>query len=175
MSLSQTQSIEAIEDTGLFKANDTVHAELRSVLSVLPSMSGNAFTGGLSSEDIITVQASPWRQVKWLVMRELLNAKRDTGALFGKFGVIIFLSLLLGVIFLGAGNKDNSNPNHFAAHFGAVTFISLGSMFIVASPVMLAFPYERPLFMREYSTGTCKLLLIVTVYATLSNLQLQHI
>ena len=32
--------------------------------------------------------------------------------------------------------------------------VSISSMFGMAQPVMLAFPFERPLFLREYSTGT---------------------
>lgn len=32
--------------------------------------------------------------------------------------------------------------------------LTISSMFGSATPIMLAFPFERPLFMREYSTGT---------------------
>ena len=52
------------------------------------------------------------------------------------------------------GSKDDSEFSNFQSHFGAVTMITISSMFGSATPIMLAFPFERPMFMREYSTGT---------------------
>lgn len=43
--------------------------------------------------------------------------------------------------------------------------VLISGMFGQAQPVMLSFPYERPMFMREYSTGTCKYLLRAPVAA----------
>jgi ABC-type multidrug transport system permease subunit len=98
--------------------------------------------------------ASFWVQLKWLSYRELLNTKRDVASLIGRFGVTIFLSILYGIIFLNAGNQDDSVSSNFQSHFGAITMTVISSMFGSAQPVMLMFPFERPLFMREYSTGT---------------------
>lgn len=36
--------------------------------------------------------------------------------------------------------------------------VSIGSMMGSAQPVMLAFPLERPVFLREYATGTYSVL-----------------
>ena len=66
-------------------------------------------------------------------------------------------SLLFGLIFLGAGNRDDAFDNNFNSHFGAVTFLLISAMFGPAEAAMLAFPFERPMFMREYATGTCAL------------------
>jgi hypothetical protein len=97
-------------------------------------------------------------QVGQLAFREAVNSKRDTAALIGRFGVTIFLSILFGLIFLNAGGKDDTDNSNFNSHFGAIAMILISSMFGSAQPTMLSFPYERPMFLREYSTGTCKFL-----------------
>jgi len=55
---------------------------------------------------------------------------------------------------MGAGGKDDSIFVNFQSHFGALTMVTISSMFGAAQPILLSFPFERPMFMREYSTGT---------------------
>ena len=43
--------------------------------------------------------------------------------------------------------------NKLQSHFGALIMVLLGSMFGTAQPALLAFPEERPVFLREYSTN----------------------
>jgi ABC-type multidrug transport system permease subunit len=100
------------------------------------------------------VTAGFWLQLKSLVTREFQSVVRDKGALIGRFGVTIFLNALFGVIFWKAGEKDDGDRVNFMGHFGALTMVVISSMFGSAQPVMLMFPFERPMFMREYSTGT---------------------
>ena len=40
------------------------------------------------------------------------------------------------------------------SHFGALMFAAISAMFGAAQPVILLFPFERPLFVREYANGT---------------------
>lgn len=93
-------------------------------------------------------------QLKCLVSREIKSIRRDKGALFGRFGITVFLNLLFGMIFWKAGEGDNADNVAYQGHFGALTMIIISSMMGSAQPVMLTFPFERPMFMREYSTGT---------------------
>ena len=93
-------------------------------------------------------------QFVWLMHRELQATKRDKGALIGRFGITIFLNTLFGIIFYGAGNKDDTVGSNFGDHFGALTMIAISSMFGSAQPVLIAFPAQRPIFLREYATGT---------------------
>lgn len=79
---------------------------------------------------------------------------RDKASLIGRFGVTIFLNLLFGLIFQGSGARDSAKPDGLSSHFGALVMVAISSMFGTAQPVMLAFPLERPVFLREYSTGT---------------------
>jgi ABC-type multidrug transport system ATPase subunit len=156
MSLSQTVTLEELEKNGLLLKNQGTANELRNILSEMPVAHLKTVTSAPADENSIetVVKASMWQQISWLTYRELLNTKRDVAALIGRFGVTIVLNLLFGLIFLNAGSKDDSNNNDFSGHFGAITMVTIASMFGSAQPVMLAFPFERPLFMREYSTGT---------------------
>ncbi len=101
-------------------------------------------------------QSSFSKQFSLLTIRELQRIKRDKMALIGRFGVTIFLNLLFGLIFYQSANQDDSDPSNFSSHIGAVTMVLISSMFGAAQPVMLQFPFERPIFLRENSTGTCK-------------------
>lgn len=148
MFLIQTESSELLEKkgVGMTLSNNNL-SERKRTSSVI------AFDQ--SKIEIIPVSsASFWVQLKWLTWREMLNTKRDVASLIGRFGVTIFLAILYGIIFLNAGNQDDSNPSNFQSHFGAITMTVISSMFGSAQPIMLMFPFERPLFMREYSTGT---------------------
>lgn len=95
-----------------------------------------------------------FKQIYYLFLRELTNTYRNIPALVGRYAVTTVLSLLFGLIFLDAGRRGNDDPDDFSSHFGAVTMNAIASMFGTAQPALLEFPYERPLFMREYSTGT---------------------
>lgn len=123
--------------------------------ALIKSMSVDDLTALDSSGEVsfkssskLIAKSSFFTQLYWLTFRELLNTQRDIASLAGRFGVTIFLSLLLGLIFMGAGSNDDSNPDNFSTHFGAITFTTIMSMFGAAQPVMLTFPFERPMFMR---------------------------
>ena len=86
-----------------------------------------------------------------------MNVARDTTSLATRFGITILLSLIFGLIFLGAGGRDDSLDVNFNSHFGTITMVLIDAMFGPAQSVMLAFPFERPMFLREFATGTCML------------------
>jgi ABC-2 type transporter len=92
-------------------------------------------------------------EIKMLFGRELTNLRRDVGAVGARFGLTIFLSVLIGVIFLNVGKSDSANQQNLQSHFGALIMAMLMSMFGTAQPALLAFPEERPVFLREYSTN----------------------
>jgi ABC-2 type transporter len=92
-------------------------------------------------------------QTRLLFNREIMNLKRDVTALGARFGLTIFLGTLIGIIFLNVGSSDSSVPSNLQSHFGGLIMVSLMSMFGTAQPALLAFPEERPVFLREYSTN----------------------
>ena len=147
MFICQTETAEAMDERGLFMTYKTAESTKTSHVSL-------ADTAAEADNIIPTVRANFFRQVYHLTYREALNTKRDVAALIGRFGVTGFLNLLFGLIFLNAGGRDDSDVENFNSHFGALTMITIICMFGAAQSVMLSFPFERPLFLREYVTGT---------------------
>jgi len=47
-----------------------------------------------------------------------------------------------------------ANDYDVNAHFGALAQVAIGFMFGAAQPVLLRFPLDRGIFLREYATGT---------------------
>ena len=92
-------------------------------------------------------------QISMLFSRELRNLKRDTVAVGARFGLTIFLGTLIGIIFFDVGSTDSNVGSNLQSHFGAMIMVLLMSMFGTAQPALLAFPEERPVFLREYSTN----------------------
>mmetsp|Transcript_3119 Transcript_3119/g.4381 ORF Transcript_3119/g.4381 Transcript_3119/m.4381 type:complete len:494 (+) Transcript_3119:544-2025(+) len=99
-------------------------------------------------------ESSFLKQLWALTYREMISNIRDTGALMGRFGITIMLSLIFGLIFLGVGAKSNESDGDFNNHVGAISMLMILGLFGSAQSVMLNFPFERPMFLREFSTGT---------------------
>lgn len=150
MYVAQTETSESIESKGLYmvpQSDCKMNSDVKTEFSIM------------SGKSIEVPHVSFWTQMKWLVHREFLDTFRDRNALRTRFGSTVFLSFLISLIFLGAGGKNNAVPDNFNAHFGALTLSAMLCMIGAAQPMMLHIPLERPLFLREYSTGTCKFLL----------------
>eukprot|EP00934_Nitzschia_sp_Nitz4_P005064 Nitzschia sp. Nitz4//scaffold82_size85912//3498//7449//NITZ4_005123-RA/size85912-processed-gene-0.90-mRNA-1//1//CDS//3329558781//5054//frame0 len=91
-------------------------------------------------------------QLSILFARELRNLQRDTASIGARFGLTIFLGILVGVIFYDVGAADSAQPSNLNSQFGALIMVTMMGMFGTAQPALLAFPEERPVFLREYST-----------------------
>jgi ABC-type multidrug transport system ATPase subunit len=147
MTVCQTGSVEEFTEKKMFMENpEGGGVSMQKTLSV-------TFVETPIPEGV-TIRATFSTQLSTLLSRDILITKRDTAALGGRFGVTIVLNLIFGLIFLGAANQDDSISANFNSHFGAITMVAVSSMFGTATPVMLSFPFERPIFMREYATGT---------------------
>lgn len=147
MMLSQTESHEALDKKGVFMLMpESYNADSKSA--------AGQSTTVFSEEVDIEPRATFFRQVYHLTFREFINTKRDIASLIGRFGITIFLHILFSLIFKGAGGRDDSDTENFSSHYGALTMVSISTMFGSAQPTLLQFPFERPLFLREYSTGT---------------------
>ena len=154
MSLSQTLSDDETKTKSMYMLTDpdsTIEAGV-----AVPKSPGSIMAGssGKGDEFIVPIAAGYMMQLYMLFQREIRSIKRDKGALIGRFGVTIFLNLLFGLIFLGSGSGDDGDSVDFNAHFGGIVMVTISSMFGSAQPVMIMFPFERPMFMREYATGT---------------------
>ena len=148
MYVLQTESDAALEEKGVFMKDPFITESTKEILH-------QTSLAAEESEDVLpAIQASFTRQIGFILYREWLNFIRDTGSLIARFGICIFLHILYGVIFYDAGGKDDSISSNFNTHFGIVTFLSIDGLFQTAQNVLLTFPAERPMFLREYATGT---------------------
>merc|ERR1711904_317178 len=69
-----------------------------------------------------------------------------------RFAVNGIMGLLFAFIFQGIGGKD-AEQGGFQGHFGAICNLMIGTMFSSAQPLLLQFPLERPVFLREYGAN----------------------
>jgi len=86
------------------------------------------------------------------VQREFHEVIRNKVGLFMRFAVTGIMGFLFAFIFQGIGGKDNE-PGGFQGHFGAVCNMMIGTMFSSSQPLLLQFPLERPVFLREYGSN----------------------
>jgi len=110
-------------------------------------------TGDGASKIVDSRSHGIFTQTQMLFAREFTNLVRDTTALGARFFLTTFLSVLIGVIFLNVGEEPRDNQTSTQSQFGALVMLALMSMFGTAQPALLAFPQERPVFLREYSTN----------------------
>jgi len=87
-------------------------------------------------------------QMAFLFRREMRETLRNKVGLIMRFGVSAFMNLLFSCIFFGVGGKGDGR-----SHFGALVNVMIGTMFGSAQPLLLTFAFERPIFLREYSSN----------------------
>jgi len=98
-------------------------------------------------------RVSIFTQISMLFSREMKNLKRDKKALGGRLAFTTILTTLMGIIFYDVARQDPGVVSNLSSHFGALTMVLINAMFGTAQASLLAFPQERPIFLREYSTN----------------------
>ena len=99
-------------------------------------------------------------QFRHLFHRELQQFMRDKETMIARIGMAAMLAVLVGLVFFQVGKEwgEDGNPSDiFTAisdHRGAFVFLSINAMFLSAQPMLLVFPQERPVFIREHISGT---------------------
>ena len=91
-------------------------------------------------------------EISYLTKRSLKNIYRDKKQIIVRLIVVIFLNTLYSLIFLNRGNINKSDYN-LEGHFGSIANLAISAMFSAVQPIILTFPIERPVFLREYSSG----------------------
>jgi len=106
-------------------------------------------------------------QMSVLLRRECRGCLRNRGILSARFGMALALSVTYAWLFAGsardgddpriAGNcaDNNFDPSGcstaFQAQYGTLVSLSIAAMMGAAQPVLLTFPVERPIFLREFA------------------------
>ena len=99
------------------------------------------------------------QQTRILLGREIKNTFRNKEIMGMRFGAEIIMSLLFGGVFFQVGKASSlTSPDYLdsqvMSYVGAVTFVCIQAMFANVQPILIAFPKERPIFIREYSGGS---------------------
>jgi ABC-type multidrug transport system ATPase subunit/ABC-type multidrug transport system permease subunit len=96
-------------------------------------------------------RASLYSQVMGLFGRELKRTIRDPSAFAIRVAITLFLSVLVGCLFYNVGEDTNGTIS--VSHIGGVTNMAIFAMFASGQALLITFPYERPVVLREYSNG----------------------
>lgn len=121
--------------------------------SILPKISSLRSAGGQSDEPLQPVKRKPFlTQLGLLIRREVRSTLRDRLNLIIRFLVQAIMGSLFACIFSGIGHRS-ATPSVVQSHFGAICNLMIGTMFGSSQPLLLQFPSERPVFLREYAAN----------------------
>ncbi len=153
MNIAQSIPIETLNEQGFFPEDtrdlpDTFDDKLEEKDSLGITISSRQTTENIDSRPVgVSVQ------IKMLFTRELHTIARDKAVMGGRIGFSVVLSLLLGVIFFAVGDQPSEINANLSSHFGSLIMVMMLAMMGTAQQALLAFPQERPVFLREYSTN----------------------
>lgn len=119
-----------------------------------------------------TFEASFLHQMQAIMYRGWLDLFRDYSTLVARTARNVVMGLLYGLIFMNIGHADNGIPDNIQSHVGAISMILMISMYYIAQSGMLNFQIERPMILREYVTGTCKLNSFSKVYVMFDSISI---
>lgn len=92
-------------------------------------------------------------QLYALSSREALYIWRNKPGLIASILVPLLLNFFFAGIFGGSGDTS-ADGYSLQGHFGGVAQVAIGAMFGAAQPLLLRFPLDRGIFLREYATST---------------------
>jgi len=93
------------------------------------------------------------RQTFELFKREAGVYLRNKPGIVASVMIPAILNLIFACIFYQVGDNNSEDYDPFS-HFGALTMVLVGGMFGAAQPLLLRFPLDRGIFLREYATST---------------------
>jgi ABC-type multidrug transport system ATPase subunit len=119
--------------------------------------SGNSIKGDPPAEkpdnEGLGTAAGFCTQLLELSRREASAVWRDKPGLIASVMIPLILNLFFAFIFFQVGDTSQSNYDS-QSHFGAIAQVAISGMFGAAQPLLLRFPLDRGIFLREYSTCT---------------------
>ena len=94
-----------------------------------------------------------WVQLKWLLKRELRSAVRDKTVVVLRIVLAIIFGTIIGFLFFQVGNAPTVGGEINPSEIGLVAVLGIFSMFSVGQSLLISFAAERPIAIREYSSG----------------------
>ena len=111
---------------------------------------------GITNRDHSSDVESPLglrQQMKLLFKREIKHLIRNRHALKARMLMTCAISSVIGFIFFQVARLEFDNFINVQTTFGGLLMSLLANVFSTALPSLMAFPAERPVFLREYSTN----------------------
>ena len=133
------EQVGAVPDSKSVVAGESVHSTTSSSKDVV------ARRGGKSAGFFV--------QLYHLSAREAKYVWRNKPGLIASIVAPLLLNAVFACIFEGVGDQTREQYN-LQGHFGAVAQVLIGGMFGAAQPLLLRFPLDRGIFLREYATST---------------------
>jgi len=171
MFLLQTSDADRLVEMKAAWGESAIHKELEGRIDEI-RLSPGASAGALPSfsRPLGGHRLNRCKQLAILTRRELRGTLRNKGVFAARIGMSLFLAALYSWLFAGsASNGDDPKTKQnclgsvngdfdtsacaasFQAHYGTLVSLSISSMMGSAQPILLSFPDERPVFLREYA------------------------
>eukprot|EP00980_Cylindrotheca_fusiformis_P027199 scaffold19324_cov152-Cylindrotheca_fusiformis.AAC.14 len=149
MYVALTESVERLDEVGFFpkdshNSNDAIKGSTSDALGIGSDALGDNESPGFHT------------QTKMLLLREVKNLIRSTRPLKTRTAMTLMISLAIGCLFYGVAELSITPGSAFInvqSTFGALLMALIANMFSTTLPSLVAFPEERPVFLREYSTN----------------------
>jgi ABC-type multidrug transport system ATPase subunit len=106
MSVAQTVPLDELDKAGYFPKDERMLTEAFTEKVEGKDELGITITEHHAAGDYDDTPVGIPTQISMLFKREIKNIKRDTAAVGARFGLTIFLAVLIGVIFLDVGSTD---------------------------------------------------------------------
>lgn len=151
LEVSQENSRQKLKETGFFSApesEETDHSE------VWPQKQMSKDDG---MEQNQRQRVTLTTEIKELFVREFLLAKRDPFPRLQELGMVLFLTLLVGIVFEGIGKDSLANSESFGSHVGVVFIVTFGCSIVTMISVTASIN-SRQRFCREYVSGYYRLI-----------------
>lgn len=151
MKVALTHSVKELEDSGFFPKDD------RDI--------GDSFKSNIkANEDMLDItdrssrlldQSPPGviTQINLLFLRELKNLRRATYVIKTRTVMTVMISLAAGCLFYQVAAQEFTSFIVVQSTFASLLMSLMANIFSTALPSLTAFPEERPVFLREYSTN----------------------
>lgn len=150
MKVALTNSVEDLEARGFFPKDS------RNLGDSFKRESKNdplQLTARATTGKAINEKAGIVAQTAILFNREIKNLRRATHVIKTRTGMTLMISLAIGCIFYQVASETFDTFIKVQSTFGALLMCLMANVFSTAIPSLTAFPEERPVFLREYSTN----------------------
>lgn len=138
--------LELLKDEWAHKYAAVVDARTSGDVSLLEDASSGA-------DGYQDTRLSPWAQMEVLASRNVLRLVRDRISFRANFFLQLFISAIVGLIYLQL-DIDQTGIQNFA---GAFFVVVVNQTFTTTSPLFIAIPTELPMVLHEYKSGLYRL------------------